>query len=301
MARTEKGRYLPLSPARKMVMEILHHSRKVPSLPLARTMNVGRLLAEREDMEKPCSWMAIFLRAYGLLSQKQPPLRRALLPYPWPRLYEHPCSVAALMVERPLGDEFAVLGARINAPESLSLVDLDHFLRTLREAPIEKIHSFRQWLKWGRRPGFLRRLAFHYALNFTGRIRAKRFGTFTISTLGNLGVEQIHPLSPLTTYFTFGPIQTGGDVVAKIIYDHRVMDGRMVARCLDDLEQILNEVILEEMRHTPRSSRARHKAREESIFSRGNFVEGVSPRGMNQTFAPNRADSGSGDHVDSFG
>ena len=66
-------------------------------------------------------------------------------------------------------------------------------------------------------------------LNLSGFKRAKRLGTFTISSLGNLGVEQHHPISPLTTYLTFGPISASGEVNVKIIYDHRVMDGRTVA------------------------------------------------------------------------
>ena len=38
-----KGRWLTLSPARKMVLEILHHGRKVPALPLSKVMQVGDL------------------------------------------------------------------------------------------------------------------------------------------------------------------------------------------------------------------------------------------------------------------
>ena len=254
MADLAKGRFLPLSPARKMVMEILHHARKVPSLPLAKTLNVGRLATLRHHMDSPCSWMAIFLRAYGLLSQRCPQLRCSLVGGFRSRLYEHPTSSAAIMVEREWEDETQLLGARIDAPEHLSVAELDEMLRILREEPVPSVHSFRQWLKWGRRPSILRRLAFYYAFNLSGRTRAKKFGTFAISSLGSLGVEQFHPLCPLTTYFTFGPIQKSGDVVAKIIYDHRVLDGRDVARCLGDLDGILNKIIVNELRQ-PRELR----------------------------------------------
>ena len=122
----------------------------------------------------------------------------------------------------------------------------------MREEPILSVHGFRQWLKWGRRPSILRRLAFYYAFNLSGRARARKLGTFAISSLGSLGVEQFHPLCPLTTYFTFGPIQKNGDVVARIIYDHRVMDGRDVARCLGDLDEILSKTIVQELLPGPR-------------------------------------------------
>ena len=92
MADQVQGRFLQLSPARKMVMEILHHARKVPSLPLAKTLNVGLLASQRQQMESPCSWMAIFLRAYGLISQRCPQLRRCLVGGWRYRLYEHPSA-----------------------------------------------------------------------------------------------------------------------------------------------------------------------------------------------------------------
>jgi len=65
-----------------------------------------------------------------------------------------------------------------------------------------------------------------------------------MSSLGGFGVEQIHPLSPLTTYFTFGPIQRDGRVTLKIIHDHRVIDGRYIAQSLVDLEHVLNTALL---------------------------------------------------------
>ena len=41
MSDPRKGIRVPLSPARKMVGELLYHARKVPSLPLSRLLHVG--------------------------------------------------------------------------------------------------------------------------------------------------------------------------------------------------------------------------------------------------------------------
>ncbi len=73
-----------------------------------------------------------------------------------------------------------------------------------------------------------------------------------MSSLGNMGVEQGHPLCPLTSYFSFGPIDRSGDVTATLVYDHRVLDGRDVARCLVDLEQVMQEEIALELERLPR-------------------------------------------------
>lgn len=241
-----KGRWLSLSPARKMVLEILHHGRKVPGLPLSKVMRVGELAAARQA-GAGVSWTAIFMKAYSLVAQRHRELRQAYIPYPWPRLYEHPFSECALLLERELDGEQIVLGAKLRAPEFQTLAALDETMRTFREAPIRDVGYFRQWLRLGRLPGFVRRFAFWHTLNLLGQKRAKRLGTFAISSLGNLGVEQHHPISPLTTYLTFGPISRDGDVNVKLIYDHRVMDGRCVARCLCDLEETLNTRILDEL------------------------------------------------------
>ena len=71
-----------------------------------------------------------------------------------------------------------------------------------------------------------------------------------ISSLGNLGVEQFHPLTFLTTYVTYGPISDEGDVTVKIIYDHRVLDGRTAARALGTLEETMNGPMLAELMTT---------------------------------------------------
>ena len=246
MAQFRKGRRLALSPARKLVMETLHHGRQVPTLPLSKVMRVGALASARKAGAF-VSWTAIFMKAYSLTAQQYAELRRAYIPYPWPHLYEHPISEGAVLMERELDGESIVLGAKVRSPDLQTLPELDDALRYYREMPIEQVSQFRQLLRIGRLPGLLRRFVFWTTLNLSGWKRAKRFGTFIVSSLGNLGVEQHHPIAPFTTYLTFGPISAAGEVNVKIIYDHRVMDGRTVARCLNNLEEMLNTRILDEL------------------------------------------------------
>ena len=48
MDETRKGSWVSLSPARRMVLEILHHGRKVPALPLSKVIDVGELVKIRK-------------------------------------------------------------------------------------------------------------------------------------------------------------------------------------------------------------------------------------------------------------
>lgn len=243
-----QGRRIALSPARKMVIEMLRHARRVPSVPVARTMSVAAVNEARRLAAPAPSWTAVFLRAFGLLAKRRPALRRALMPWPRPHLYEHPHSVAALVVEREWQGETVLLGAKIRAPEETPLAILDSHLRRFKETPVWEISDFRQALRIGKLPGLLRRFTFWHSLYLAGATRAKRMGTFMVSSYGSLGAEQLHPLSFHTALFTFGPIGPAGDVVVKIVYDHRVMDGAYVARGLEELERLLNTTILGELR-----------------------------------------------------
>src|SRR5262249_56647966 len=108
---------------------------------------------------------------------------------------------------------------------------------------------FRMALRFGYVPRAIRRTLWWATLNVSGPKRCKRFGTFGLSSYGSLGAEQVHPISPLTTTLTYGPIDPATQqVVVKLIYDHRVLDGAYIARRLRDLEEVLNGPILEELR-----------------------------------------------------
>jgi hypothetical protein len=99
-------------------------------------------------------------------------------------------------------------------------------------------------------PRPLRRLLWWVGLNI-GRQRGNFFGTFGVSVYSALNAESLHPLSPLTALLNYGVIDKNGRVTARIMYDHRVMDGATIARALGRMEEILNSVILDEIRSLP--------------------------------------------------
>ena len=114
---------------------------------------------------------------------------------------------------------------------------------------LEKVGFYRMALRFSQAPTPIRRLLWWGTLNISGHKRCKRFGTFGLSSYGSLGAEQIHPISPLTTTLTYGPIDPAtGRVVVKLIYDHRVLDGAYIARRLRDIEEVMNGPILDELR-----------------------------------------------------
>ncbi len=245
--------YVKLSPARKLVVEMMHHAKQVPSIPVSKELKLEPLVMQRAALATRPSWTAIFLRAYGLVGQEYPELRRAFIRYPWAHLYEHPHTCGAIVVEREVGGEPMLLAAKVRMPEKKTVGYIDNYLQKLKTAPLDKVTDFRQLIRFSKSPAFFRRFVFWHSLHWSGKTRAKRFGTFMVSSYGNLCAEQIHPITPLTSLFTFGPIAPDGKVVAKIIYDHRVMDGRRVAEALNAVERVLLRTILPELIAAPKA------------------------------------------------
>lgn len=255
---SDKGRTLPLTPSRRFLLDLLHFGRKVPSVPVARTMCLQELADARRAHPLRPSWSVLFLKAHALVGAANGPLRRCLLSFPTLRLYEHPHTVGSMAFEREHDGEPSIFVGLFRAPERQSIAELEDALAFYRREPVLKVGFFRQALRISALPRPLRRFLWWTSLEVSGAKRAKRLGTFGVSSYGALGAESLHPISPLTTTLTYGPIDADGRVVVKLVYDHRVLDGAEIARRLADLEAVLLGPILEELRATVGGGKTLH-------------------------------------------
>lgn len=55
-------------------------------------------------------------------------------------------------------------------------------------------------------------------------------GTFGITVDAGLGAASLHPLSLLATMLNYGVFDADGSMDVSITYDHRVLDGCIIAR-----------------------------------------------------------------------
>jgi hypothetical protein len=241
-----RGRAIPLSASRRFICDLMHFASKVPSIPVQRRLALGPLVQKRRLALQPPPWSAIFAKAFALLADEVPELRRAYCTFPWPHLYEYPCTVASITVERDYRGEKAVFAVRIKDPARAPLGDIAGAIRAAASGPIEEVGDFRRLLWLSSLPRPLRRLLWWLGLNI-GRQRANYLGTFAVSVYSSLGAESLHPLSPLTATVNYGVIGANGAVDARIIYDHRVLDGATVARGLARMEELLLTVLLDEL------------------------------------------------------
>jgi len=241
-----RGRAIPLAPSRRVQNDFLHFAVKVPILPVQRRMALGALLAARKACPHRPPWTVLFLKAYAILAQRIPDLRRVYIGLPRPHLYEYPSSVAMIAVERMDVEPTQVLIGRIKDPAEQPLAELVAILRHFNEAPLAQIKEFHRVLVLGRLPWPLRRFLMWLALNIGPR-RVKFFGNFGLSVYSALGADSLRPLAPSTVVLNYGVIGADGSVDVRFNYDHRVMDGATVARALQALEKVLTHEIVDEL------------------------------------------------------
>lgn len=262
-----RGRSLPLSPHRTMVCDLMHFAQKIPTIPVQRKMRLERLVVARQECTPRPSWCALFAHAFAKVAERMPQLRRAYMSFPTPHLYEHPISIAIVPVERRVEDETVLAFARVFEPAKRRLAALDRYLKWFARPGQKSMTSARVALFISRLWRPVRLAIWWLILNVSGNRRVRSFGTFSVSVYSALGAESLHPLSCSTFVLNYGPIDEHGKVDVRIIYDHRVLDGAMVARALAALEEELTGPTVENLLATCHSALAPRESEIEPVDS----------------------------------
>lgn len=244
-----RGRRLKIPLHRRMALDIARQGKKVPAFPVDRRLDFRGLEGLRRELPTRISWAAIYTRAFGLVSQQVAALRQSYHRLPTPGLYEHPEPVASLSVNRPARPpeepEDHLVFCRVVAPDRQPLSAIQEAIDEMRLGPLEDV--YREGLALSRQPTPVRRLVWWLLTELWGRKKAKKLGTFSISTLAGQGAwNRQHPLV-LTTSLAYAPIESDGHGWVTLLCDHRVLDGALAAHCLQLLQQTLHTSIRHEL------------------------------------------------------
>ena len=242
-----KGRGIALSVPRRLVVEHLRLSMDVPTCSLVGRLDLTPLVAARNLAARRPLWTAIFAKAQALAAQDVPQLRQVFVKFPWPHIYELPSSVAAVVVEREMDGEPALLYARIKSPETLPLPEISERIRHAKGAPIADVKEFGLALWVAGLPRPFRQMAVWAGRNI-GRQVPNQLGTFGISTVVADGIAFPNPRSHWTSFLIYGPIGADGHMELNLTFDHRVLDGSHAVAAFRALQANLSGPILEELR-----------------------------------------------------
>ena len=253
-----KGKKLAFPPQRRLVLDIVRAAKTVPTFPVDKWLDLAALAQARSLAPRRISWTALFLRAWALIGRDEPRLRQAFLSWPWRHLYEHPTTTASVSVHRrePQATADELIFCRMYAPEQMTLVEIQERLEWAQSAPIQEVGRDARLL--ANTPWPLRQLAWALVMNAWGRKKARKLGTFSISSLAGQGAMNFfHPLI-VTTSLSFSPVDAEtGQCLVTLLCDHRVLDGFLAAECLQKLERLMNSQLIDELTQSlPASSEA---------------------------------------------
>ena len=247
MSRLRFGRTISLSPYRRLMADWLGFSRAIPLVTIERRIQIPEVAAARTSaMPKP-SWLPCLLKAYAIANREVPEFRQTFLTFPYRRLYEHPSSTAAIMIERDVNGESVAYSYRLSRLEDRSLDEIDTRIRNVKSDPLDSVSCFRETDRFVRFPYFVRQLATWIAMRVSGSIKERFIGTFACSSIHGAGATLIQPVCLQTSIMTFGTVEPDGSLLLRLTFDHRVMDGVTAARGLVETEKALNGPILDEL------------------------------------------------------
>lgn len=252
-SKPQSGRTFLVPASRRLTWDLMRLNRQVPLCAHDRLCDLSAVAVARSNVQPRVSWPALMLKAFGLMAMQFPEFRQTWYRWPIAHLYQHPCSVAAMTVQRTHRDQQWLFWAMIPSPESQSLGDVQSALDEFQSGPIRP--QYRDLVRLAKLPTLLRRLIWGWNFHIAKAGRVQRLGTFFLSTLSGRGVEIQSPPSIQTGCLTYGPLDDRGRSRVTIAYDHRVMDGALVADALQCLEHTLNTSILQELNQlTPGNS-----------------------------------------------
>ena len=239
-----QGTVKPISLGRKSIIDFMHAS--VPLVVVRRTMRLERLVTARTSRVVRPSWSTIITKAFCIVARDEPCLRTYYLKWPSPHFYELPKSIAMIAVVRndPAWD--APILVKINAPDELSLRDVDDHIQRGKHSPVDDLPIFKRTQLVTRMPLPLRRLFWAVSLN-VGRLRANNFGTFLITSIASFGSETVVAYTPGPNLISYGFVRSDHTMELLFHWDHRIYDGILVARALRRLEDVLNTDIADEL------------------------------------------------------
>jgi hypothetical protein len=231
-----------------MVGDLLRASRYAPIVTFERRMTLADVAAARAAVPRAPAWVLLLAKAYAAVAAARPVLRRAYLPAPWPHLWEADQSVASVAVERDYHGEPAVFFGFLKAPDTLPLAETAATLDEWKTKPVDEVRPFRRQVRYARLPLPLRRALWAYAGSWSGKIKARNFGTFGVSLTGASGATALNLIGPLAVLLNTGVLQPDGALDVRLHFDHRVMDGMTAARALEAMESYLRREIVAELR-----------------------------------------------------
>jgi hypothetical protein len=136
---TMRGTVRKISLPRRLIIDLMHASMRVPFVSLRRNLHIRPLVDARQTAAERPGWAAIFAKAFSLVARDEPVLRTLFVDWPWPYFYELPRSVGMIAIARRENGEDCVLPQKVAGADEMPLSEVDALIRHAKTAPIDQV------------------------------------------------------------------------------------------------------------------------------------------------------------------
>ncbi len=230
---------LPLH--RRWIADMLHFASYVPVVAAERILRLKSLALARRTIKKPPSWNSLLVKGLAVAAQRHAALRQVYMPWPVAHLAEVDHSVACMVFDRDYNGELATMMGPIIAPELLHTGEIHAKVQSWKTDPMHSHGALRRLERNAKFPWPVRRLLWNLGLYTSATLRARNFGTFAVNSVAAMRGKMLMLQTPLTSVFYYGTVNTQGEMLLQMAFDHRVLDGSGMHAAISTLEQILND------------------------------------------------------------
>ncbi len=155
----------------------------------------------------------------------------------------------AVAVEKTENGETFITSPVVRQVDKKSVLELAAEIKILAKTPFSERPDIKSLLLFNRLPAFIKYLVFCFVCQSQSLFRSF-FGTIGFTNLGCLGVLNVYPNWINTVVFGIGSIEEkpvvvdGAIVIAPVMhvtlaFNHRIFDGAMAARILDEFKRVI--------------------------------------------------------------
>ena len=205
--------------------------------------------ARRHTPEPRPKWVVLIAKGFSQVAAEIPKLRQSYMTFPWPHIYEHEESIAAIAVEREYKGEESIFFPKFHAP---TRTRSPHSTPTCRLLQGSADRANRRVLAGSfRQPAVATDPSVDVVVcpecfrRHSGALRD--FRNQRLLGAGR-GIAASH--LPSTVLLNFGMIDSKGDVDLRLVYDHRVLNGATITH-RQPIEEVLNDRVAMELTPLP--------------------------------------------------
>ncbi|MEI7344548.1 2-oxo acid dehydrogenase subunit E2 [Dickeya chrysanthemi] len=244
---------LQVSRERRQTLSFLAISRGIPAITVIREIDVSRIVASGQQR----SMTAITIKAISEALRQFPQLN-AMIKFGSDSTLICPDNISTrVTLEKVLNGVSGVYSRVIKNTDRLSVADIERALQQFKQEDAATSEHYRKIRLIQRLPPLLAGLLLRLAM-LSPKLQAETWGSFTVTSLGKNSPDICIPLSGSTFTFTLGLINEKWSRNAheheeamlhvanlSMIFDHRVLDGRLASEFLAQIKSNMEDVGLE--------------------------------------------------------